>query len=125
MKTQGNPTVNGQEDAIYVIRSMSTTDMRPGQPIEQYHIYLLKPEKRAGAYWRRDKIDAMRFDTVEAALEHGSVALRSDQRFDVVPFDDAGLPTYWDVRKPDYRGRLIGGTVEVDLRLPPPLQATA
>lgn len=102
----------------FVIRSMSTTDAVPGQPIEQYHIYLLKPEKRAGAYWRQDMIDAMRFDSVDEALEHGKAALRDD-RFDVVPSTGAGVPTYWDARKADYRSRVIGSVVVIDETKPP------
>ena len=35
----------------YVIRSMSTTDARPGQQVVPYHIYLLPPLERSGAYW--------------------------------------------------------------------------
>lgn len=35
---------------MYVIRSMSTTDATPGNNPTPYHIYLLKPEKRLGAY---------------------------------------------------------------------------
>lgn len=109
---------------MFLIRSMSTTDARPGQPIVQYHLYLLKPEKRAGAYWRQDKLDAIRFESVEDALKHGSLCLKDD-RFDVVPFDDSQVPTYWDVRKPDYRSRMLGTEVEVDLSRPAPLAMTA
>lgn len=96
---------------MFLIRSMSTTDARPGVEVKAYHIYLLKPEKRVHAYWRQDKIDAMRFETVEAALEHGGMALRKEDRFDVVPVDDSSLPTYWDVKNADYRSRVIGTEV--------------
>lgn len=57
----------------FVIRSMSTTDYvcaghgRPEQKPEPYHIYLVKPENRAGAWWRNWIGDAMKFDTMEAA----------------------------------------------------------
>ena len=97
----------------FVIRSMSTTDAVPGKPIEPYHIYLLKPEKRAGAYWRRDTVDAIRFDSTEAALEHGRLSLRDDN-FDVVPLGDDTVPTFWDARRADYRSRVIGTEVVVD-----------
>ena len=124
MKSLGNPAVHGREDVIYVIRTMSTTDMRPGQPPVPYHVYLLKPEKRGSAYWRRDTIDAIRFASVGEALEHGNLCL-SDKRFDVVPLADQGVPTYWDAREGDYRGRVIGTTVQVDETLPPPVAMTA
>lgn len=96
---------------MFLIRSMSTTDARPGVEIKAYHLYLLKPEKRVGAYWRQDKLDAMKFETVEAALEHGGQVLRKGDLFDVVPFDDSGLPTYWDIKNGDHRSRVIGTEV--------------
>ena len=96
---------------MYVIRSMSTTDACRDQPITPYHIYLLKPEKRIGAYWARHQIDAAKFDTVEAALEEGARCLRGDTSFDVVPQNDSQVPTYWDARKGNYRNRVIGTEV--------------
>lgn len=35
----------------YVIRSMSTTDARPGVKPEPYHVFLLPRHERAGAWW--------------------------------------------------------------------------
>jgi hypothetical protein len=55
--------------AMYVIRSMSTTDANRAEPITPYHLYLLKPEKRIGAYWTSSKFDIATFATIDAALE--------------------------------------------------------
>jgi hypothetical protein len=51
----------------YVIRSMSTSDWNGRDPVVPYHIYLMKPEKRRGAYWSTYMLDAMKFDSIEAA----------------------------------------------------------
>jgi hypothetical protein len=32
----------------------------------------------------------------------------SGDRFDVVPLNDAEVPTYWDAREANYRNRVIG-----------------
>lgn len=53
----------------YVIRSMSTTDMRPGEEIRPYHIYLLPRDKRAGAWWTSSLHLAWRFDSNSDALD--------------------------------------------------------
>ena len=50
----------------YVIRSMSTTDMRPGVPVVPYHVYLMPREKRLGAWWSTE-FHAQRFETLEEA----------------------------------------------------------
>jgi hypothetical protein len=59
---------SNEDRPMYVIRSMSATDWRPGCASVPYHIYLLPPGKRHGAYWTRIVTDAMRFDT-EAEAE--------------------------------------------------------
>lgn len=96
---------------MYVIRSMSTTDATPSNNPTPYHIYLLKPEKRVGAYWARHQIDAATFDTIDAAMAHGDLAL-TDKRFDVVPRRDSDVPTYWDARAGNSRARVIGNAIE-------------
>lgn len=51
----------------FIIRSMSTTDFRPGTPSVPFHVYLKPMNKRAGAWWSRSLIEAQVFDTIEAA----------------------------------------------------------
>ncbi len=51
----------------YVIRSMSTTDWNGRDPVVPYHIYLMRPEHRRGAYWTSYGNEIMKFDTLEAA----------------------------------------------------------
>ena len=52
----------------YVIRSMSTTDWNGRDPVVPYHVYLLQPQARRGAYWATYG-EIMHFDTLEAAEE--------------------------------------------------------
>jgi hypothetical protein len=52
----------------YVIRSMSTTDWNGRDPVVPYHVYLLQPQARRGAYWSTCG-EIMRFDTLEEAEE--------------------------------------------------------
>ena len=96
---------------MYVIRSMSTTDATPGNNPVPYHIYLLKPEKRFGAYWARFQIDAATFDTIDDALTHGEHAL-PHEIFDVVPRRDRDVPTYWEARAGNCRARVLGNAIE-------------
>lgn len=51
----------------YVIRSMSTSDWDGRNPVIPYHIYLMKPHRRAYAWWTASGDDIMHFDTLEAA----------------------------------------------------------
>jgi hypothetical protein len=51
----------------YVIRSMSTSDWNGRDPVVPYHIYLMRPEHRRGAYWTPYGSEIMKFDTLEAA----------------------------------------------------------
>lgn len=85
----------------FLIRSMSTTDYDPrsNQPVIPYHIYLMSPEKRGRAYWSRSKADAAIFPTEAAALAERARILRPGDRSEVTPFDDSGLPTYWESQK--------------------------
>jgi len=54
---------------MFVIRSMSTTDWNnySRDPVVPYHVYLMKPEHRAGAYWTSFGRQIMVFATVEEA----------------------------------------------------------
>jgi len=111
----------------FVIRSMSTTDYDPrsGSKPEPYHLYLARSECRGGAYWRsRFSSEIMTFESIEDALCHGENHLNKlddwsirhgNDRFDVVPFVDKDVPTYWDARAGKnedgthrYRNRVIG-----------------
>ncbi|PZR93546.1 MAG: hypothetical protein DI537_10545 [Stutzerimonas stutzeri] len=95
---------------MYVIRSMSTTDATPREEPVPYHIYLLKPEKRARAYWSRDKSDAAMFPTPEEAQAHAEQAL-SNGCFDIVPCRDEDLPTYWDERTRRAKERFLNNVM--------------
>lgn len=96
---------------MYVIRSMSTTDAMPGCAPTPYHIYLLKPEKRARAYWARNTIDAATFDSIDEAKAHGEAVLPHEP-FDIVPRRDQDVPTYWEARAGGCRARVIGNAIE-------------
>jgi hypothetical protein len=50
----------------YVIRSMSTTDARPGVQPVPYHCYLMPRAKRLGAWWGTE-FHAEIFETIEEA----------------------------------------------------------
>jgi hypothetical protein len=79
----------------FVIRSMSTTDARPGHPVEPYHIYLLPPHERLGAYWS-NQFRAMTFDSAaDAQAEADRVNLKG---YDIAPCDGSA-PNYWDRRR--------------------------
>jgi hypothetical protein len=96
----------------YVIRSMSTTDARPGQHVVPYHIYLAPPSERAGAYWRNTVYGAQKFDTLEEAQEELARCQAVSERTwrsqgwkhavpsfgQIVPEDHRGLPAYWEYR---------------------------
>ena len=60
----------------YVIRSMSTTDWNGRDPVVPYHVYLLQPQARRGAYWSTCG-EIMLFDTLEEA-EAAVVAKRNE-----------------------------------------------
>lgn len=93
----------------YVIRSMSTSDWNGRDPVVPYHIYLLKPERRAGAWWTRSflRSDVMTFDTLEEAQEElarcQAITDERNKEFNfkptfgqIVPEDARGLPSYWE-----------------------------
>lgn len=83
----------------YIIRSMTTTDYTMHNPIVRpYHIFLLKREKRSGAFWSTSLRDAQTFATQEEAIEEiNRYNLSSAQ---IVPADQPNqLPAYWDWRK--------------------------
>jgi len=89
----------------YVIRSMSTTDFYPGgPPVTPYHVYLLPPGERKGAYWSRLRGQAQQFATVEEAEAERDRALpvregdRNSYRHDIVPYDHDALPTFWEMQ---------------------------
>lgn len=86
--------------AQFVIRSMSTTDMRPGADPVPYHIYLRRPELRASAWWG-GMHEAMKFDTHKEALDYVTYCGGKLLYAEVSPADaDAlGLPTYWENRR--------------------------
>jgi len=52
---------------MFVIRSMSTGDWNGRDPVVPYHVYLMKPEHRAGAYWTSFGRQIMVFATMEEA----------------------------------------------------------
>ena len=97
----------------YVIRSMSTTDFYPGgPPVTPYHVYLLPPGERKGAYWSRLLGLAQQFATVEEAEAECERALpardeweRKRYRHDIVPVDHDGLPTFWEMQVRHREGR--------------------
>lgn len=97
----------------FVVRSMTTTDYRPqyGQLPSPYHVYLLKPERRIGAYWCASQHDVQLFDTVEAAQAEIDRCLKRhfsyEPLYDIVPQDDRAVPTFWDARKGESRKRVI------------------
>lgn len=91
----------------FVVRSMTTTDWRPGGPhVTPYHIYLRTADKRVSAYWS-DRYEAAKFESIEAAEKEIEAWLRNDKigtrRPDIVPVDDRNVPTYWDARKTGHR----------------------
>jgi hypothetical protein len=85
----------------FVVRSMTTTDYdwrRPATKVVPYHIYLMPPEKRRGAYWS-SLSEAQVFPTREAAQAEIDRALTKREYGygpDVVPFHHKDLPTFWD-----------------------------
>lgn len=89
----------------YVVRSMTTTDFDVvrGIQAEPYHIYLMPPHKRVGAYWA-SIFHAQLFDTPqEAEAEiarslHGLYPHQPDTDSQVVPVDDSKMPAYWELR---------------------------
>jgi len=93
--------------AKFVIRSMSTTDFTlpyrsggkivPGQKSTPYHIYLMRPEKRVGAWWSTSPIDRQVFETEAEAQEvfdklFGNHVWYSQPQ--VCPID--ATDTFWD-----------------------------
>ena len=117
------PGDKGKTMTKFVIRSMTTTDFdwrAHTKKVTPYHLYLMKPECRRGAYWSTRNSDTMLFDSIEAALDHGKAALNknddwsirmSNDNWDVVPLDDRELPTFWDVRNDNSKNRLIGDQI--------------
>lgn len=72
----------------YVIRSMTTTDWNGRDPVTPYHIYLMKPEHRRGAYWTPYGQQIMRFETLEEAeAEWRRIKLDKLGRRDIAPID--------------------------------------
>lgn len=92
----------------YLIRSMSTTDYVPagrGCPEQKpvpYHIFLLKPEKRGGAWWTKSLLRAeiMTFDSEEEAVAERDRLFANDPytKPQVVPVDQRGVPSFWEAR---------------------------
>lgn len=73
---------------MFVIRSMSTTDWNGRDPVVPYHVYLMKPEHRAGAYWTTYGQQIMRFDTMEEAeAEWKRIGLEKYGRRDIAPLN--------------------------------------
>lgn len=102
----------------YVIRSMTTTDATRDNAPVPYHVYLIKPEKRRGAYWCRCSSDIATFDSIEAAQAEIDRSLPQREVYeplqDIVPQDDRAVPTFWDARRDqglDVRRRVIGTEV--------------
>lgn len=52
---------------MFVIRSMTTTDWNGRDPVTPYHVFLMKPHARRGAYWTSIGPEIMMFDTLEEA----------------------------------------------------------
>lgn len=90
----------------FVIRTMTTTDWRPGQHITPYHLYLRPAHERTSAYWVSYGKRA-EFDSIEEAEAEIEAWLRNDKtgtrRPDIVPVNDRDVPTYWDARKTGHR----------------------
>jgi len=84
---------------LYVVRSMTTTDfdIRSGRPVTPYHIYLLPPELRHGAYWS-GTYRAMTFDSPQDAEAEANRCLSNPNNANIVPLDDHDIPTYWELR---------------------------
>ncbi len=96
----------------YVIRSMSTTDWRPGQQVVPYHIYLLPSRERGGAWWSSSHYRAERYETLEdAQVELAALNARQERSWrsqgwtgpvptsgQIVPEDARGLPSFWEYR---------------------------
>ena len=82
----------------YVIRSMSTSDFdwRSKEPARPYHIYLLPPEQRRGAYWSHLGA-AMTFESPEAAYREG-IACLGKGYFDIAPVGNPNWPDFWDIQ---------------------------
>jgi hypothetical protein len=69
----------------YVIRSMSTSDWNGRDPVVPYHVYLLQPQARRGAYWSTCG-EIMRFDTLEEAeAEWRRINIDKRGRTDIAP----------------------------------------
>jgi hypothetical protein len=77
---------------------MTTTDANRREPIRPYHIFLLPPEKRRGAWWTPYLSEAMKFDSATQAAAYIATVGGQLDRAEIAPTDaDArGLPTYWD-----------------------------
>src|SRR5215831_19646157 len=85
-------------DGKYVVRSMSTSDWNGRDPVVPYHIYLLPPTERAGAYWA-SYFRAQLFDTPQAAEAEARRSLKSDYwNWDVVPANHESCPDFWELR---------------------------
>jgi hypothetical protein len=82
----------------YVVRSMTTTDfdVRSGKAPVPYHIYLMPSIKRVGAYWS-SAFQAEMFDSPQAAEAEAKRSLSNDH-YDIVPFSDKDVPTYWELQ---------------------------
>lgn len=73
---------------MFVIRSMSTTDWNGRDPVVPYHVYLMKPEHRRGAYWTRCGMEIMQFSTLEEAeAEWKRIGLEKYGRRDIAPLN--------------------------------------
>ena len=85
----------------FVIRSMSTTDWRPGETVVPYHIFLLPAHKRAGAWWTRAASQAQTWATAEEAQAELDVLFAGKSKPEVaaIDADQKGLPTFWDNQK--------------------------
>ena len=88
----------------YVVRSMTTTDAdwRTRAPVTPYHIYLVPPMERGGAYWG-SKYRAQLFDSPQEAEAEVARCLPRDGEYgsyvNIVPADDRDVPTYWDIQE--------------------------
>ena len=80
----------------YVIRSMSTTDLRGREPVTPYHIYLKPALQRHRAFWTNSLIDRDTYASIEAA--QAEIARCNLKGAQIAPADDRGFPTYWDLQ---------------------------
>lgn len=88
--------MNSARKGPYVIRSMSTTDLRGKEPVMPYHIYLKPALQRHRAFWTSSLFDRETYASIEEA--QAEIARCNLDVAQIAPADDRGFPTYWDLQ---------------------------